>query len=229
MIIEIRRYTIAPGRIADQLARFEHHLAPLFERHGIDVVGRWTTFSGIASPSFIYMMSYAHLADRDAQWASFYADVDWARIRAETNGPDDIVERFELQLLKPHEAWISARHRKTGPFDGIQELVSFEALNGKASIVGDYLLSKYIPELESAGAQVMLVADEVTGIMLPAISVLVAWKTMQECIAGQSELASNTRLLEHRRAQIAHHGCPVLKVNRSALLIPTPFDLPRMI
>ena len=80
---ELRVYQSMPGKLDDLNARFANHTIPLFEKHGIENIGYWTDDVG-TSEQLIYMLGYPSLGDREKSWASFQADPEWQRVRAET-------------------------------------------------------------------------------------------------------------------------------------------------
>ena len=55
----------------------------MFEKHGIENIGYWTDDVG-TSEQLIYMLGYPSLGDREKSWASFQADPEWQKVRAET-------------------------------------------------------------------------------------------------------------------------------------------------
>ncbi|MCE2463187.1 MAG: NIPSNAP family protein [Dehalococcoidia bacterium] len=80
---ELRDYQSMPGKLDALNARFANHTIPLFEKHGIENIGYWTDDVG-TSEQLIYMLGYPSLGDREKSWASFQADPEWQRVRAET-------------------------------------------------------------------------------------------------------------------------------------------------
>jgi len=101
MIYELRVYEAVPGKLAALSVRFENHVAGLFVKHGMRVVGFWTTVVGEGSNEFTYLLAFENLADRETKWAAFQVDPEWhaARDESEKNGP--LVARIRNQLLKP--------------------------------------------------------------------------------------------------------------------------------
>jgi len=101
MIYELRIYEAMPGRLTDVLNKFREHTLPLWERHGIETVGFWTTVVGPSANALHYMLRWESLAERERLWATFLKDPDWARAKKETevNGP--IVASTSNTLLAP--------------------------------------------------------------------------------------------------------------------------------
>jgi hypothetical protein len=101
VLYELRTYEAAPGKLAALQARFRDHTMPLFERHGLQVVGFWTYAHGGWSNELVYMMAYEDMADRDAKWAAFGADPDWHRARTESESGGPLTTRIRSDLLRP--------------------------------------------------------------------------------------------------------------------------------
>ena len=101
MIFEQRTYLILPRRMEAVLARFRDHSMALLKKHGIEVVGFWTTHLGDrANAELMYICAYEDLNAREAAWASFQADPEWreAARQSELDGP--IVAQVNIKILK---------------------------------------------------------------------------------------------------------------------------------
>lgn len=101
MIYEYRVYTIQPGEMAKQHERFAKGSFPLFEKHGMKIVGCWTNLIGGPSNQIIYMLGYEDLAHREKSWASFQADPDWQKITAANASVPPLVAHIENVMLRP--------------------------------------------------------------------------------------------------------------------------------
>ena len=67
---ELRVYRCMPGRRADLLARFRDHTMGFFRKHGIDVIGFWTTVVG-EQDDLVYIVRYESWADRERNGVPF--------------------------------------------------------------------------------------------------------------------------------------------------------------
>jgi hypothetical protein len=87
-IYELRIYQANPGKLADLSARFRDHTLGFFDKHGMTNVGYWTPIDP-ADERIIYVLSYPSMEAREASWAAFREDADWAAARtaSEANGP----------------------------------------------------------------------------------------------------------------------------------------------
>ncbi len=101
MIYELRIYRCLPGRLPALIKRFEEHTLQLWERHGIQQAGFWTTLIGESNNDLTYMIRWESMADREARWAKFMADPDWIAARAASEADGPILANVSSQLLAP--------------------------------------------------------------------------------------------------------------------------------
>src|SRR5438270_13206010 len=99
MIYELRVYHAVPGRLPDLLKRFDSITLKIWQRHGIEQAGFWTTLVGDSSQARYYLLTGESLAERAKKWATFQADPEWHRPRAETEANGPIVPRFGTSFL----------------------------------------------------------------------------------------------------------------------------------
>lgn len=101
MIYELRVYSCLPGRLPALLKRFENDTLRLWEKHGIEQAGFWTTLVGASNNDLTYMIRWASLADRETRWNAFVADPEWiaAKNASEADGP--ILSNVASQFLAP--------------------------------------------------------------------------------------------------------------------------------
>jgi hypothetical protein len=79
---ELRTYTVNEDSSIDLLhRRFRERTNPLFEKHGMTIVGFWQR---VSEPNTLtYMLSYPDGPARDAMWAAFGSDPEWIETRNE--------------------------------------------------------------------------------------------------------------------------------------------------
>lgn len=99
MIYEWRMYTIATGKMPQVLKRFREGEMKLFEKHGMTIVGFWTSLVGGESDVLYYMVSYKDLADRTKCWQDFTNDPEWKKMSAASE--PGIVVKVRNMLLNP--------------------------------------------------------------------------------------------------------------------------------
>ena len=90
---ELRIYTMREGSAIDVMhTRFRRHADAIFKRVGIAVIGYWQP---VAKPDrLVYLLAFKDAAARDAAWAAFYADPEWAQARAEGAVSADVENIF---------------------------------------------------------------------------------------------------------------------------------------
>lgn len=101
MIYELRIYNCLPGRLPALLNRFEEHTLKLWERHGIEQVGFWTTLIGTSNNDLTYLIRWKSMADREQRWSAFAADPDWQEARRQSEADGQITANITSQFLAP--------------------------------------------------------------------------------------------------------------------------------
>ena len=101
MIYEERIYKIMPGRVPDILDRFTDHALPLFEKHGMELVGFWQTVIGPSNHELTYLLAFEDANHRDRAWAAFMADPAWIKAKAESEANGVLVAEVANRMLAP--------------------------------------------------------------------------------------------------------------------------------
>jgi len=102
MIYELRTYIIVPGRMADIEKRFREVTLPLFQRHGMKVVGFWRTAEeGKPVDELVYLLAFPSLEARHRAWEAFRNDPDWLQAREESERNGALVARVGSKVLLP--------------------------------------------------------------------------------------------------------------------------------
>ena len=101
MIVELRTYHCAPGRLPALHERFTGTTLGFFEKYGIKQIGFWTNLTGNTNQSLTYLLQWDSLAEREARWNAFQSDAEWIAKRAASEAQSIIVERIENQFLTP--------------------------------------------------------------------------------------------------------------------------------
>ena len=96
MIHELRTYTCPPLQ-RTAVVQLVEKVMPIFERHGIKIVGAWTTMVGRTN-SFVYLVEYESLADREKKWGSFVQDQE---LLSTVQAAGDITISEDNTLLQP--------------------------------------------------------------------------------------------------------------------------------
>ena len=101
MIYEERIYKIMPGRVPDILNRFTDHAVPLFEKHGMKLVGFWQTVVGPSNHELTYLLAFEDANHRDRAWAAFMADPAWIKAKADSETNGVLVAEVANRILAP--------------------------------------------------------------------------------------------------------------------------------
>ena len=101
MIVELRTYHCAPGRLPALHERFTSTTLGFFDKYGIKQIGFWTNLTGPTNQSLTYLLQWESLAERETKWTAFQSDADWIDKRAASEAQSIIVERIENQFLMP--------------------------------------------------------------------------------------------------------------------------------
>ena len=101
MIVELRIYYCAPGRLPALLERFRSTTLGFFDKYGIEQIGFWTTTIGPDNHALTYLLKWDSMAEREKRWNAFQADADWIAARAESEREAPIVARVENSFLTP--------------------------------------------------------------------------------------------------------------------------------
>ena len=221
MIYELRLYSVAPGRMADVHDRFNVHLPALFQRHGVDVVGRWSAVAGPDTPRFVYLIAYRDYAHRESVWAGFYQDADWWRIRADTNAGHEMVERHDLFFLKHNASW-PADAAPGEVVGGLHELVQQQVTPGQTGNVNAFVKESWLPLLREAGARVLGVFDMAAGTGMPKMVLLYAWPDAATWHAGRKMIDAHPGLQSVLAAQRKQLGTTLFGRTEVNLLEPSP-------
>lgn len=175
-IAELRFYEVEPGRSEDMRARFQGPLRQLFERHGIRVAGAWFSGHGPKAPLFIYLMHWPSLEARNQAWEGFYADPEWARVRTDTNQGSELVERYDLNFLKP----LAALPAQTPEAFAELELYVAQVKVGAGGAARQWLQAQAPAALAQAGGQLLGAYEYMTGNDLPRVCLLLGWNDLQK-------------------------------------------------
>lgn len=226
MIYELRQYLTERGRMVDQHDRMKNHTPSLLEKHGVRVVGRWAALSGPRMPSYLYVMEWRDFAEREACWASFYADPEWARVRAQTNAGSEMVEENNLSFLRPNSAFIQDEGAGDQRIAGLHQLITQKILPGQNPAVAAFLDKTYLPRVREAGARVIAVCDMISGPTLPALVILIAWSDEAAWRSGWQRFEADPAMIKAYQAQRESLGTTLFGGYESLLLEPASYALP---
>ncbi|MEU0794930.1 NIPSNAP family protein [Amycolatopsis sp. NPDC005961] len=116
-VLELRRYTLHPGRRDELIALFEREFVSPQEAVGAHLFGLFRTPS--SPDEFVWLRGFSSLAARADALSAFYTGPVWRRFRDEANAT--MVDSDNVLLLRP------VRRGLTSPPPGSGLYVSFEA------------------------------------------------------------------------------------------------------
>ncbi|MEM5386801.1 NIPSNAP family protein [Paraburkholderia phymatum] len=173
---ELRFYSVEPGRMHDMGARFHGPLQRLFERHGISVVGGWQSSYGARSPLFVYLMHWPSLEVRNHAWNGFYGDPDWYQVRTETNRGSELVERYDINFLRPI---VPLGSDELNEFEEI-ELYVTRLRVGTSRLASQWIEGTAPAQLARSGGRLLGAYEYLTGDDLPRAALFLGWKGAQD-------------------------------------------------
>ena len=97
MIVNIRTYTLVPRKLPDYLKLFEELAMPVMRRHGLELMGYYTSVVGPQN-QLVHLWRYDSLADMEQKRSARDADPDWLAFQKRTEG---LVLMQEDKVMKP--------------------------------------------------------------------------------------------------------------------------------
>jgi hypothetical protein len=96
-VVELRQYSMNPGRRDDLIALFDEHLIEGQERYGMRVIGQYRDLN--KPDHFVWIRGFADMDARRIALEGFYDGPIWAAHRAAAN--DTMADSSDVLLLKP--------------------------------------------------------------------------------------------------------------------------------
>ena len=97
MIVNIRTYTLMPRNMPRYLKTFEEFGLPVMRRHGLDLMGYYTSVVGPQN-QLVHLWQFDSMADMDTKRAARDSDPEWHAYLAKTEG---MVLMQEDKIMKP--------------------------------------------------------------------------------------------------------------------------------
>ena len=227
MFHELRIYTPAAGRLDDLVTRIGSDMVPFFERHRFAPrLGQWTVVAGHPTPGFVWLLRWSSMEERAQAFAGLATDAEWQALRARTNGPGEMVTRYDLRFLAAADAWLpQPLERRTG---GSRELVEVRVQPiavGRTGAAHEALAELDLPALAGCGASLIGVFDNIAGgPATPGVTMLLGWSDFEQRRQGLSRYEQRPGVVEARRAERARwNGEHALGEGSAMLLVPTRF------
>lgn len=230
MIYELRLYHANMGRIDDIAARMENLMPPVFKQHGFNTpLGQWYATAGPSQPLYVWMLHWPDWEKRTKTYASIYGDEEWNKIRAKTNGPSEMVLRFNIQLMNPapaHAAVSKLFGDPSGEIGGIHDLIIQESYPGKLGDANKAMIDVDLPAIKECGGRVLGVFNNEAGIVTPGLTWFVAWENYEARKEGWRRYQSMDTVKRQRQAERDALNTHMLGQYVNYLLEPTSYGMP---
>jgi hypothetical protein len=153
-VVELRQYSLVPGRRDELIDLFEAELVAPQERVGMQIIG---TFRDLSDETrFVWIRGFPDMVRRAASLAAFYGGSVWRRHRDAANAT--MLDSDDVLLLRP--AWPGssfnpARFGSEAARAGIVQLgiASFQSPIDDAALA--YFSDEIEPRLDRAGASIL--------------------------------------------------------------------------
>lgn len=97
MIVNVRTYTLVPRMMPKYLKVFEEIAMPIMQRHGIELMGYYTSVVGPQN-QLVHLWRFDSMADMEAKRTARDADPAWKEFQSQTEG---LVLMQEDKIMKP--------------------------------------------------------------------------------------------------------------------------------
>lgn len=229
MLYELRMYRAGPGRVQDVADRMRDLVPAYFAKHGFPVpYAEWIVSAGAGMPRYVWLLSWPDSAVRAKAFAGLYGDPGWAALRRQTNGPREMVLKYDIYLMHAAPAWEAARRihaDRNGAAHGIHELRIYEHYPGRAAQLNDTLATIDLPALRAAGATTLGLFDIQSGPNLPAYVHFMHWPDYETRERGLAEYESDPAVRAARAREVAELNTYLLGHHDTWLLRPMPFRI----
>ena len=168
-VVELRRYTLHPGRRDELIELFDGHLVEPQEELGMHVTGQFREAG--ADEAFVWLRGFTSMATRRRGLEGFYGGTCWRRHRYAANAT--MVDSEDVHLLEPVHlapAWPSMGDPRVGS-DAVLELTLHPVADGAPPLAHTYaeVVRPVLDELGSPPLAVLTTLDAVND--FPALPV----------------------------------------------------------
>lgn len=149
-VVELRQYTLQPGRRDELIALFERELVQAQEACGMDVLG---TFRDLDAPDrFVWLRGFPDLACRAHALARFYDGPAWRAHRDAANAT--LRDWHDVHLLRPLGA-LPSPERASSADTGVLLATLYPLHHGGAEAFAAFFEQALVPLLWSANVPLM--------------------------------------------------------------------------
>ena len=101
-VYEIRTYTTPPGKLEALKTRFRDHTIKVFNKYDMKSVGYWVPQDApLKDNTLIYILSHESREAAAKSWASFRADPDWVKAKADSEKDGPLTTKVESVFVDP--------------------------------------------------------------------------------------------------------------------------------
>lgn len=122
-VLELRQYTLKPGRRDELIALFEREFIESQEAEGMDIIGTFRDLDDDPN-RFVWLRGFPNMEARAKSLAAFYGGPAWKAHRNAAN--DTMIDSDNVLLLKP--AWDGSGFSSGGTRAPVGAMGSFEGI-----------------------------------------------------------------------------------------------------
>jgi hypothetical protein len=101
-VYEIRTYTTPPGKLEALKSRFRDHTIKVFNKYDMKSIGYWVPQDApLKDNTLIYILSHESREAAAKSWASFRADPDWVKAKADSEKDGPLTTKVESVFADP--------------------------------------------------------------------------------------------------------------------------------
>ncbi len=98
-VLELRIYTVSPGRRADFDRRIREVAIPLLRSLGFRLLGYWEDVAD--TNTIVYGLNWKDEAEMAEAWAAFGATPEWQAARVEYDRPGPLLAGIQKHVIRP--------------------------------------------------------------------------------------------------------------------------------
>lgn len=206
-VLELRQYTLHPGRREDLIDLFDRELVETQDAVGAQVLGQFRDLDD--ADRFVWLRGFADMPTRGKALAAFYGGPVWAAHRDKAN--DTMADSDDVLLLRPVSDFDLSGRTRGGDIT-LVTVTLYHLPEGGEDAFLDFFDAAVRPFLTDTGAPPLAVLRSLRAENnFPALPVredanVVAWVGS---FAGPAELAEHVRLLG-RETRWTHDTLPAL-------------------
>ncbi len=226
-LFELRWYEVAVGRMDDLHRRMRDVVPPLFARNGLPQPSAiWEAVAAPALPSYLYLLRWNGMRERQAAFDRQYADTDRPPTRDAFG--QELTTRIHLSFLRPTACWDSFKESPSSDaVAGLHELVMQNVANRRLGEAEAAWRSVDLPLLVEAGARVLGVFEGWVGLRRPSLVKFLAWPDAATRERGRLWHRDHPRVTAARTAEASESGRPLFASAATFLLRPAEYGMPR--